>query len=144
MVSYGISLEDVAHALEKNNDNAAGGFLIKDARELMIRGLGRISSVSDIENVVIDVREHNTPILVKDIATVKIGALPEIRRGAGSHNDEETVLGKVVKQPGINTLTLSDKVESELKSLEKSLPENVKVEVEYAQADTISNILSLT
>lgn len=137
LVSYGISLEDVAHALEKSNDNAAGGFLIKDARELMIRGLGRITSVADIENVVIDVREHNTPILVKDIATVRIGSLPEIRRGAGSRNGEETVLGKVIKQPGINTLDLSDKVAAELDSLEKSLPEGVKVEVEYAQADLI-------
>lgn len=137
LVSYGISLEDVAHALEKSNDNAAGGFLIKGAKELMIRGLGRIESVEDIENVVIDVREHNTPVLVKDIATVKIGTLPEIRRGAGSRNGEETVLGKVVKQPGVNTLTLSDSVEAELESLENTLPEGVKVEVEYAQADLI-------
>ena len=137
LVSYGISLEDVAHALSKSNDNAAGGFLIKGARELMIRGLGRISSVADIENVVIDVREHNTPVLVKDVATVKIGSLPEIRRGAGSRNGEETVLGKVVKQPGTNTLALSDKVAAELESLEESLPEGVKIEVEYAQADLI-------
>ena len=137
LVSYGISLEDVAHALSKSNDNAAGGFLIKGARELMIRGLGRIASVTDIENVVIDVREHNTPVLVKDVATVKIGSLPEIRRGAGSRNGKETVLGKVVKQPGVNTLALSDKIASELESLEESLPEGVKVEVEYAQADLI-------
>ncbi len=137
LVSYGISLEDVAHALSKSNDNAAGGFLIKGARELMIRGLGRIASVVDIENVVIDVREHNTPVLVKDVATVKIGSLPEIRRGAGSRNGEETVLGKVIKQPGTNTLALSDKVAAELESLEESLPEGVKVEVEYAQADLI-------
>ncbi|MYI93884.1 efflux RND transporter permease subunit [Candidatus Poribacteria bacterium] len=137
LVSYNISLEDVAHALEKSNDNAAGGFLIKDTHELMIRGLGRISSVSDIENVVIDVREHNIPILVKDVATVKIGSIPEIRRGAGSRNGEETVLGKVVKQPGINTLTLSDRVVSELETLEESLHEGVKVEVEYAQANLI-------
>ncbi|RKU11090.1 CusA/CzcA family heavy metal efflux RND transporter [Candidatus Poribacteria bacterium] len=137
LVSYGISLEDVAHALEKSNDNAAGGFLIKDARELMIRGLGRISSVTDIENVVIDVREHNTPVLIKDVATVKIGSLPEIRRGAGSRNGEETVLGKIIKQPGENTLELSDKVAAELNSLEKTLPAGVQLEVEYAQADLI-------
>ncbi len=137
LVSYGISLKDVAHALKKSNDNAAGGFLIKDARELMIRGLGRISSVTDIENVVIDVREHNTPVLIKDVATVKIGSLPEIRRGAGSRNGEETVLGKIIKQPGENTLELSDKVAAELDSLEKTLPEGVKLEVEYAQADLI-------
>ncbi len=137
LISFGFSLEDVAHALEKSNDNASGGFLIKDARELMIRGLGRIATVADIENVVIDVREHNTPVLIKDVATVKIGSLPEIRRGAGSRNGEETVLGKVIKRPGENTLNLSEKVEKELESLEKALPEGVNVEVEYAQADLI-------
>ena len=137
LISYSLSLEDVATALEKSNENSAGGFLIKDARELMIRGLGRISTVSDIENAVIDVRKLGTPILVKDVATVKIGALPEIRRGAGSHNGKETVLGKVVKQPGVNTISLSDKVTSVLKSLEQSMPEGIKVKVEYAQADLI-------
>ncbi len=125
------------HHRSKSNENAAGGFLIKDSRELMIRGLGRIATVADIENVVIDVRGMSTPILVKDIATVKIGSLPEIRRGAGSLNGKETVLGKVVKQPGINTLSLSDKVVSELDALEKTLPEGVKVKVEYAQAELI-------
>ncbi|RKU27085.1 CusA/CzcA family heavy metal efflux RND transporter [Candidatus Poribacteria bacterium] len=137
LVSYGISLEDVVHALSKSNENASGGFLIRNTQELMIRGLGRISSVTDIENVVIDVREHNTPILVKDIAKVKIGSLPEIRRGAGSRNGEETVLGKVIKQPGENTLTLSDKVTTELENLEKTLPDGVNIEVEYAQANLI-------
>ena len=77
LLSYGISLEDVAHTLSKSNENAAGGFLIKDSRELMIRGLGRIATVADIENVVIDVRGTSTPILVKDIATVKIGRFPK-------------------------------------------------------------------
>ena len=137
LISYNLSLEDVASALEKSNENSAGGFLIKGARELMIRGLGRISTVSDIENVVVNVQEHGRPILVKDVATVKIGSLPEIRRGAGSHNGKETVLGKVVKQPGVNTMTLNDKVTSVLKSLEQSMPEGVKIKVEYAQADLI-------
>ena len=137
LISYHLSLEDVATALEKSNENSAGGFLIKESRELMIRGLGRISTVADIENVVVDVRGQGTPVLVKDIATVKIGSLPEIRRGAGSHNGKETVLGKVIKQPGINTITLSDKVTSVLKSLEQSMPEGVKIKVEYAQAELI-------
>ena len=137
LISHHLSLEDVATALEKSNENSAGGFLIKESRELMIRGLGRISTVADIENVVVDVRGHNIPILVKDVATVTIGSLPEIRRGAGSHNGKETVLGKVVKQPGINTITLSDKITSVLRSLEQSMPEGVKIKVEYSQADLI-------
>ena len=73
LISYHLSLEDVASALEKSNENSAGGFLIKASRELMIRGLGRISTVADIENVVVSVRGHSAPILVKDVATVKIG-----------------------------------------------------------------------
>ena len=137
LISYNLSLEDVADALAKSNENSAGGFLIKDTRELMIRGLGRISDVSDIENVVIDFRGHSAPILVKDVATVKIGELPEIRRGAGSHNGKETVLGKVVKQPGVNTMSLSDKVVAVMKSLENTLPQGVKIKIEYAQADLI-------
>lgn len=137
LIRYQLSLEDVTEALTKGNENSAGGFLIKEARELMIRGLGRISTVSDIEDIVIDVREHSHPIFIKDIATVKIGSLPEIRRGAGSHNGKETILGKVIKQPGINTMNLSDKVTSVLKSLEQSMPEGIKIRVEYAQADLI-------
>ena len=137
LINYNLSLEDVADALAKSNENSAGGFLIKDTRELMIRGLGRISTVADIENVFIDLRRHSTPILVKDVATVKIGELPEIRRGAGSHNGKETVLGKVVKQPGVNTMSLSDKVVSVLKSVEETLPAGVKIKIEYAQADLI-------
>ena len=142
LIQYQLSLEDVADALTKGNENSAGGFLIKAARELMIRGLGRISTVSDIEEIVVDVRAHGHPVFIKDIATVKIGSLPEIRRGAGSHNGEETVLGKIIKQPGINTMTLSDKVTSALKSLEQSMPEGVKIKIEYAQADLIQRAVN--
>jgi len=137
LTSFDLSLEDVALALESSNENSAGGFLIRDAQELMIRGLGRIETVADIEDVVIDTRQHGRPILVKDVARVQIGSTPEIRRGAGSRNGIETVLGKVVKQPGVNTLALTDKVLSVLSSLETSLPEGIKIKREYVQADLI-------
>ena len=137
LTSFDLSLEDVALALESSNENSAGGFLIRDAQELMIRGLGRIETVADIEDVVIDTRQHGRPILVKDVARVQIGSTPEIRRGAGSRNGTETVLGKVVKQPGVNTLALTDKVLSVLSSLETSLPDGIKIKREYVQADLI-------
>ena len=137
LTSFDLSLEDVSLALESSNENSAGGFLIRDAQELMIRGLGRIETVADIEDVVIDTRQHGRPILVKDVARVQIGSTPEIRRGAGSRNGIETVLGKVVKQPGVNTLALTDKVLSVLSSLETSLPDGIKIKWEYVQADLI-------
>ena len=137
LTRFDLSLEDVAIALENSNDNSSGGFLIRQAKEMMIRGLGRIETVADIENVVIDTRQHGRPILVKDVAQVQIGSMPEIRRGAGSRNGTETVLGKVVKQPGVNTLQLSDRVSSALKSLTASLPDGVQIKLEYIQADLI-------
>ena len=93
--------------------------------------------MADIEDVVIDTRQHGRPILVKDVARVQIGSTQEIRRGAGSRNGIETVLGKVVKQPGVNTLALTDKVLSVLSSLETSLPDGIKIKREYVQADLI-------
>ena len=137
LTRFDLSLEDVAIALENSNDNSSGGFLIRQAKEMMIRGLGRIETVADIENVVIDTRQHGRPILVKDVAQVQIGSMPEIRRGAGSRNGTETVLGKVVKQPGVNTLQLSDRVSATLKSLTASLPDGVQIKLEYIQADLI-------
>ena len=61
LTSFDLSLEDVALALESSNENSAGGFLIRAAQELMIRGLGRIETVADIEDVVIDTRQHGRP-----------------------------------------------------------------------------------
>ena len=137
LIRYELSLEDVSEALEKSNLNSAGGFLLMGAKELLIRGMGRISTLDDIENVVIETRADGRPILVKDIATVQIGSLPKIRRGAGSLNGEEAVLGKITKQPGVNTLMLSDKILESFVELEKSLPEGVHIQPEYVQADLI-------
>ena len=137
LIRYELSLEDVSEALEKSNLNSAGGFLMMGAKELLIRGMGRISTLDDIENVVIETRADGRPILVKDIATVQIGSLPKIRRGAGSLNGEEAVLGKITKQPGVNTLMLSDKILESFVELEKSLPEGVRIQPEYVQADLI-------
>ncbi|MBI1924184.1 efflux RND transporter permease subunit [Candidatus Poribacteria bacterium] len=137
LISYHLTLEEVSEALDKSNLNSAGGFLLTGAKELMIRGLGRINSLEDIENVVLETRAEGTPILVKDVATVQIGSLPKIRRGAGSRNGQEAVLGKITKQPGVNTLKLSDKILESFKALEKSLPEGVHIQPEYVQADLI-------
>ncbi len=137
LISYHLTLEEVSQALDKSNLNSAGGFLLTGAKELMIRGLGRINSLEDIENVVLETRAEGTPILVKDVATVQIGSLPKIRRGAGSRNGQEAVLGKITKQPGVNTLKLSDKILESFKALEKSLPEGVHIQPEYVQADLI-------
>jgi len=132
---------EVREALEKGNLNASGGFLLTQTQEYLIRGLGRIQDVSDIENTVITTKEGGVPVLVKDVAAVKMAG-PAIRRGAGTLNGQETVLGKVSKQPDTNTLTLTKKVLEAFEELQKSLPEGILIKPEYLQSELIERALA--
>ncbi|MCH7761046.1 efflux RND transporter permease subunit [candidate division TA06 bacterium] len=137
LIQYDLSLEDIDEALTESNLNSAGGIFLQGAKEALIRGLGRIQTLEDLENVVITTREHGTPILIKDIADVKIGSQPKRRRGAGTLNGEEAALGKVSKQPGVNTLTLTQEVMGALDELRSSLPPGVSIRTEYLQSNLI-------
>ena len=104
LVRLRVGLDDVVHALEKSNENSAGGFLVEKGQESVIRGLGRVESTADIEQVVVTVRK-GVPITVKQLAEVRLG--PKIKRGEASVNGERAVLIAVRKQPNANTLELT-------------------------------------
>ncbi|MFZ5862318.1 MAG: efflux RND transporter permease subunit [Nitrospirota bacterium] len=139
LTHYGLSLSDVFEALEQSNLNAAGGFSQERQQEYLIRGLGRIQTLADIENVVITTRD-SVPIYVKDVAEVRVAG-PAVRRGAGSLNGNEAVLGRIVKQPGTNTLELTAKVFGIFDELETTLPDGVRIATEYVQAEVIERAI---
>ncbi|MFZ5875430.1 MAG: efflux RND transporter permease subunit [Nitrospirota bacterium] len=139
LTHYGLSLSHVFEALEQSNLNAAGGFSQERQQEYLIRGLGRIQTLADIENVVITTRD-GVPIYVKDVAEVRVSG-PAVRRGAGSLNGNEAVLGRIVKQPGTNTLELTAKVFVIFEQLKTTLPEGVRIATEYVQADVIERAI---
>lgn len=139
LTHYGVSLGDVFEALEQSNLNAAGGFSQERHQEYLIRGLGRIQTLADIENVVITTRD-GVPIYVKDVAEVGVSG-PAVRRGAGSLNGNEAVLGRIVKQPGTNTLELTAKIVGIFEQLKTTLPEGVRIVTEYVQADVIARAI---
>lgn len=140
LIHYGISLKEIFEALERSNINAAGGFAEDVHREYLIRGLGRIHDIDDIGDVVVKTRENGVPIYVKDIAHVMVSG-PVTRRGAGSLNGEEAVLGRIVKQPGTNTLELTEKIQRILEELKGALPKGVKIKTEYLQAEVIQRAM---
>ena len=94
---YGLSLTDVVQAAEASNSNASGGVFSLSGREVLIRGLGRINSLSDLENSVVSVHE-GVPILLSDIAEIRIGSRTRI--GAAAVNAEPAVVLSILKQPG--------------------------------------------
>ncbi|MBI5197204.1 MAG: efflux RND transporter permease subunit [Nitrospirae bacterium] len=136
LVHYGVTLREVLEAIERSNVNAAGGFLEDVHQEYLVRGLGRIRALEDVRNVVIKTRENGVPVYVKNVADVKIEG-PIIRRGAGGLNGEEVVLGRVIKQPGTNTLELTGKIQKIFEELKTSLPEGVVIQTEYLQSEVI-------
>jgi CzcA family heavy metal efflux pump len=135
LLAFGVSLQEIIKALEESNQNSTGGFLIRGAQESLIRGVGRISSLADIERAVITVRD-GVPIRVGQVAAVRIG--PALKRGEGSSNAEPAVLLGVLKQPGANTLALTRVIDSSLDEMARTLPEGMKIDRQiFRQADFI-------
>lgn len=131
---YSISLDDLNHALGESNSNASGGFLRTADKEYLIRGLGRIQSIEDIENTVVKTR-NATPVLVKHLAKVVIGAEQKI--GTALINGKPGIIINVSKQPWANTLELTYRIESTLKNLQTAFPDDVEIVTVFRQADFI-------
>lgn len=122
---YRLTLEDVETHLSSVSVNTTGGFINKGGKEFLIRNLGTTKSIDEINISVVGLH-FGKPVLVQDIAEVKIGAAT--KRGDASINGSRAVLMSVHKQPGANTLEMTEKIDAAILELEKSLPKGVKVE----------------
>jgi nickel/cobalt tolerance cation efflux system protein len=140
---YNLSLNQIVEAAEQSNVIVGGGYLVDSDKEYLIRGIGKIKSIEELGDSVI-VEKNGTPIYLKDIAKVKLGAA--FKRSYGSVNGKEAVYVVVNKQPWVNTVHLSEKIESVLSDIKKTLPGDVKITKTFNQADfvnvSIGNILS--
>ncbi len=124
---YDLTLENLEQALALSNKNTGGGFIVARSEELVVRNLGRVRSVGDIEETLVATRPsadgHGVPrlVLVRDVArVVESGAV--IKRGEGSMNGASAVIMAVQKQPGADTRELTAKIDMELDLLRDSLP----------------------
>ena len=137
--SYGVTLADVEHALSVANRNATAGFQVSEGQEYLVRGVGRFAAIGDIGAVV--VRAHGqTPVLVRDLAEVREGAA--IKRGDGSHNAKPAVIIGIQKQPGANTLELTDRIDATLAEIQQALPAGMQIQTDlFRSADFIQQAL---
>lgn len=139
--AFNVSLEEVTIAARKANDNAAGGFLIDPDKELLIRGVGRVTGIEDLRKSVVTARD-GTPVLLSDVADVQIGAA--LKRGDGSFNTQRAVVVLIDKQPQADTPTVNRAIEAAMAELKPSLPPNVKYTVTFRQQsfidDAVKNI----
>jgi CzcA family heavy metal efflux pump len=139
LADYGLTLKEVTDAVSASNANAGGGFLERPNEEYLIRGRARVYNVEDLANSVIRVRD-GAPILIKNVAEVKIGAA--LKRGEGSFKAQPAVVATIQKQPNANTLVVTQQIETTLAGLKSLLPSDVTIETKaFQQADFIKRAI---
>jgi cobalt-zinc-cadmium resistance protein CzcA len=137
IAAVGLSVPLIVDSLSNSNGNAGGGFYSQGGQFYYVRGLGRLQTTEDIGNVVVAV--HNgTPVLVKDVGQVVIGAAP--RLGQFGFNDrDEAVEGVILMRKGEQAQIVLNRIEEKTKELNKSvLPPDVKVRPFYDRRDLIA------
>ena len=136
--AYGVSLARIKKAIKRSNNDVGGRLVEMGEREYMVRGLGYVKDVQDLEKVTLGMGPGGTPILLRDVANVTIG--PEIRRGLAEWDGEgETVAGVVVVRYGADTLSTIERVKERLAELKQGLPEDVEISVAYDRTTLIEH-----
>ena len=136
LLAYGVSLSTVIERVKSSTNEVGGRVLELTGTQYMVRGLGYLRSLSDLENVPVSAK-NGTPVLIKDLGTVAFG--PDIRQGVAEWNGEgETVGGIVVMRDGMNALNVIEGVKEKLKKIKGSLPPGVEVVSGYDRSGLIN------
>ncbi|HLU49453.1 MAG TPA: efflux RND transporter permease subunit, partial [Planctomycetota bacterium] len=124
LLVHGIGLADVARALRASNENRTAGFAEAAGTQYVVRGEGLLRTLDDIRDTVVEAHE-TAPVTVRDLADVRTGGAPRI--GVGAINGRPGVVVSVQKQPGVNTLQLSESLDEALDDIESRLPPDVRL-----------------
>jgi cobalt-zinc-cadmium resistance protein CzcA len=124
--AFKLTLQDLQEAMGRSNANAGGSYVAQGAQQFAIRGIGLLRSAQDIGNIVVTAR-GNTPVLVKDVATVVIGAVPRLGT-VGQDMDDDVVTGIIIMRKGENPSFVLKGVKEKLADLnERVLPKGVQI-----------------
>ncbi|GAB3066762.1 CusA/CzcA family heavy metal efflux RND transporter [Stenotrophomonas tumulicola] len=126
--ALGFTLEDVAAAVQANNQNVGAGYIERNGQQFLVRVPGQVANLEEIGNIVLDRRE-GVPIHVHDVATVAEGA--ELRSGAATQDGHEVVMGTVVMLVGANSRDVARATAEKLQQAQRSLPDGVTVTASY-------------
>lgn len=132
--AYSMPLSMVLEAVERSNNNVGGNVVEQSGQWSVVRGIGLIQSVADVENIVLTA-PNGIPVYVKNVAEVKLGNA--FRVGALDKNGREAVGGVVIARYGVNTLEVIDGVKKKINALQAGLPPGVHVVPFYDRTQLI-------
>lgn len=140
LLEYDLTLDDVIEAVRQNNLNLGAGIIERGAEELIVRTLGLVGAIEDIENIVIRAHE-SSPVFIRDIGSVEFGNA--FRRGVACLDGEkEIVVGGVYKLHGANSFEVIGRLKERIVEINKTLPEGVKVIPFYDQSHLVRNSIN--
>ena len=139
LAAYDLPVAAVIDALRASNVNTPAGFYRENGQEYLIQGVGRIGSLHDIAETQVGMRDGQ-PILVRHLGEVALG-VGEVR-GSAAHNGKAAVVFAIQKQPGVNTLELTARLDTTFASLESTLPAGTRIESHiFRQSDFIERAI---
>jgi len=141
LATYGITINQVAQAIRRSNNDVGGRVLEIAGHEHIIRGRGYIHAVADIERIALGASKAGVPVTVGTVAQVSLG--PALRRGLAELDGEgETVGGIVVMRYGEDALNVIERVKQRLEDIKKSLPQGVEIVTTYDRSDLIERAIA--
>jgi len=137
LLKYGITVDEVYAAIDNNNENVGGNLLERGADQFIVRGVGLIKDVGDIETIVLKSR-NGTPTYIRDVAQVKVGEA--VRMGAALKNGEDECVGGIVMMlRGANSRDVVRRVAAKVKEINENnvLPEGIRIVPYYDRSDIV-------
>lgn len=122
LIAYGLTLQEIVAALERNNLNLGAGYIEKRGEQYLVRLPGQVTNLDEIGEITLGSRQ-GTPLRIKDVADILIGK--ELRTGAATRNGEEVVLGTALMLIGENSRAVAHTVANKLIEINRSLPDGV-------------------
>jgi Cu(I)/Ag(I) efflux system membrane protein CusA/SilA len=137
--AYNIPMSTVFSAVQRSNNNVGAKVVEANDMEYVVRGVGLIESVRDIENIVLS-SMNGIPVYVRNVAVVQLG--PEFRRGVLDKGGTDAVGGVVVTRYGANALDVIDAVKAKIQVMEPGLPKGVRIRAFYDRSSLIRNAVN--
>ncbi len=136
LLAYHLPINKVIDAIRRSNNDVGGRVVEYTGREYMVRGLGYIQSVPELQKVVVGTNGDGTPIYLRNVADVHLG--PDIRRGTADLNGQGNVAGGiVVTRYGENALAVINRVKAKIEQFKSALPKGVELVPVYDRSDLI-------
>jgi len=139
LAEVGMTFSELADHVAQNVANAGGGIISRGGQQLTVRAVSRVASVEDIANLPLKFGAGVKPLLVKDVAEVRVGT--KFRTGAATLNGHETVIGTTMMLAGQNSREVAERVKARIAEIQTKLPDGVEIQIQYDRSQLIDRTI---